>query len=36
MIAGVNTLVMTAVDQGNLSLMRGVIGRATSNLDQLV
>jgi hypothetical protein len=35
-IAGVNSLVVTAVDQGNLSLMRGVIGRATSNLDQLV
>jgi hypothetical protein len=35
MATGFNSLVAAAEDQGNLSLMRGVAGRAASNLDQL-
>jgi len=34
-IAGVLNVVSTASDQNQLALMRGVTGRATSNLDQL-
>ena len=34
-IAGVLTLETAAEDESNLSLMRGVVGRAASNLDQL-
>jgi hypothetical protein len=34
-IAGVLQLEQAAADQSTLSLMRGAIGRATSNLDQL-
>lgn len=32
---GVLGLLTASQDQSNLSLMRGVVGRATSNLDQL-
>lgn len=35
MITGVLNVVIAANDQNTLSLMRGVVGRATSNLDQL-
>ena|SRR5258708_4075738 len=35
-VNGVNNVVGSAENQNNLSLMRGVVGRATSNLDQLV
>ena len=35
LIAGVLTLETAAEDESNLSLMRGVVGRAASNLDQL-
>jgi hypothetical protein len=35
-VNGVNSMVTAATDQANLSLMRGVTGRAASNLDQLV
>lgn len=35
MIVGVLDLSVVADDQANLSLMRGVVGRAASNLDQL-
>lgn len=34
-ISGVLNLTSIAEDQSNLSLMRGVVGRAASNLDQL-
>ena len=34
-VSGVLGLSATALDQSNLSLMRGVTGRAASNLDQL-
>lgn len=34
-ISGVLNVVSVAVDQNQLSLMRGVTGRAASNLDQL-
>jgi hypothetical protein len=34
-IAGVLSVVVAAEDQNTLSLMRGVCGRAASNLDQL-
>jgi hypothetical protein len=36
LVSGFNTVVVAGNDQNNLSLMRGVVGRATSNLDQLV
>lgn len=36
MITGFNDIVTQATDEATLSLMRGVIGRVTSNLDQLV
>jgi hypothetical protein len=35
-ISGVLQLSTAATDEANLSLMRGVTGRAASNLDQLV
>ena len=35
MISGINELVGAAQDQANLSLLRGVCGRAAANLDQL-
>lgn len=35
MIAGVAQVYCDAQDQSNLCLMRGVVGRAASNLDQL-
>lgn len=35
-VNGVNDVVTSAQNQDSLSLMRGVVGRATSNLDQLV
>lgn len=35
-IAGVNNVVVAAQNQNELSLMRGVVGRAASNLSQLV
>lgn len=35
MVNGVLNLLSIATDQSNLSLMRGLVGRATSNLDQL-
>lgn len=35
MVNGVLNLLSIAIDQSNLSLMRGLVGRATSNLDQL-
>jgi hypothetical protein len=34
-ITGVLTLLTAAEDENKLSLMRGVVGRAASNLDQL-
>lgn len=34
-ISGINTVVTAAQDQATLSLMRGIAGRAASNLDQL-
>ena len=34
-VAGVNSVVTAAQDENTLSLMRGVVGRAASNLDQL-
>jgi hypothetical protein len=34
-IAGVNVVVTASLDQSDLALMRGVVGRAASNLDQL-
>lgn len=36
MVAGFNAVVTAADDQSDLSLMRGVVGRVASNLDQLV
>ena len=35
MVAGVLRLLTAAEDENTLSLMRGVVGRAASNLDQL-
>ena len=35
-VAGVLTVVQAGDDQKDLSLMRGVVGRAASNLDQMV
>lgn len=35
-VSGFNGVVTVGVDQDDLSLKRGVCGRATSNLDQLV
>jgi hypothetical protein len=35
-ITGFNIAVTAGEDQNTLSLMRGVVGRAASNLDQLV
>lgn len=35
MVNGFDAVVTAAQDQSNLSLMRGVVGRAASNLDQL-
>jgi hypothetical protein len=35
MIAGVNALYVSAADQWNLSVMRGLVGRVATNLDQL-
>lgn len=35
-VNGVLGLLTASQDQSNLALMRGVVGRATSNLDQLV
>lgn len=35
-VNGFATVVTAAEDQNSLSLMRGVVGRAASNLDQLV
>lgn len=32
---GITNILSAAQDQENLSLMRGVVGRATSNLEQL-
>jgi len=34
-IAGVLSVGAAATDSGNLALMRGVVGRAISNLDQI-
>lgn len=34
-VAAINGIVQTAVDQGDVSLKRGLIGRVTSNLDQI-
>lgn len=34
-VAGVNAVVTASEDQAALCLMRGVVGRATSNLDQI-
>jgi hypothetical protein len=36
MVTGFDAIVTAAQDQSTLSLMRGVVGRAASNLDQLV
>lgn len=36
MISGILNVLTAAQNQSTLSLMRGVVGRATSNLDQLV
>jgi hypothetical protein len=36
MVAGVLTVLTAAQNQQQLSLMRGVVGRVASNLDQLV
>ena len=36
MVNGFNLEVTASIDQNNLSLMRGVVGRVASNLDQLV
>jgi hypothetical protein len=35
MVAGIQQVVTAAQDQNNLCLMRGTVGRAASNLDQL-
>lgn len=35
-ISAFQSLVVLSTDQSTLSLMRGVVGRASSNLDQLV
>lgn len=35
-VAGINNLVSAATDQSNLALMRGIVGRVASNLNQLV
>lgn len=35
MVSGFDGLVAEAADQSSLALMRGLVGRATSNLDQL-
>lgn len=35
-VSGFNTIVVEAIDESNLSLLRGVTGRVASNLDQLV
>jgi hypothetical protein len=35
MVAGVQTVISDAQDVSNLSVMRGVLGRVASNLDQL-
>ena len=35
-VSGFQSMVIAGNDQSNLSLMRGFVGRATSNLDQLV
>lgn len=34
-VAGINAIVQTAIDQGDISLKRGLLGRVTSNLDQI-
>jgi hypothetical protein len=34
-VSGVQSVVTAAIDQSNLALMRGLTGRATSNLEQL-
>jgi hypothetical protein len=36
MVTGFNAVVTAGDNQSSLSLMRGVVGRAASNLDQLV
>lgn len=36
MVAGFNAVVTAGEDQSNLSLMRGVVGRAATNLDRIV
>jgi hypothetical protein len=36
MVGGVLNVLVSAQNQSQLSLMRGVVGRAASNLDQLV
>ena len=36
MVTGFNAVVVSGDNQRDLSLMRGVVGRAASNLDQLV
>lgn len=35
-VNGVNNVITSAQNQNQLSLMRGIVGRATSNLDQIV
>ncbi len=35
-VAGINLSVVAAENQNTLSLMRGVVGRVASNLDQLI
>lgn len=35
-VAGFNAVVTEGQDQNKLSLMRGIVGRVASNLDQLV
>lgn len=35
-VAGFWTVVTAATDQDTLSLMRGIVGRSSANLDQLV
>lgn len=35
-ISGFNDIVTQATDESTLALLRGVLGRVTSNLDQLV
>lgn len=34
-IAGVNAMMVSATDQWNLAVMRGLVGRVATNLDQL-